>query len=184
MKILLVSLSVAIFFPGLVQAQGELPAEVESEQKVEAEQKAEKCEKPDLNLTNIQSLAKAVTQENQNLCDQKSISSIEKIPPISFGVWGAKAKMKSLVDSINEKQESFLQDSSGCPEGCQKISTPVIEVSTRPAEFTADEKCPAQPTEIEYDAGVIKSNGAAVKNSHLEKSFSKKVVVVNAMILQ
>lgn len=132
------------------------------------------CETADDNLIQIQGLADALTKESESQCPFKEVSTAEQMPAVTFGVFSAQNKMASLFETLNEKQEKFMQDSTGCPRGCKKISDPIVEVSTRPTQYEFDEKCPRVPVAVEFDNKENQKFGIEYTNGFIKKDFHQK----------
>jgi hypothetical protein len=129
------------------------------------------CESKNENLIQIQSISSKLSKEAESHCAIKEVATAEKVPAFTFGLISAQSKMAALFEELNKRQDKFMQDSTGCPEGCRKVSDPIVEVSTRPTEYEINEKCPREPVVLEFESKEDQKFGIEFRNGLIKKDF-------------
>ncbi|WP_374000233.1 hypothetical protein [Bdellovibrio bacteriovorus] len=120
-------------------------------------------------VQDLKSLCQELDKKNEAHCQVKVPAKTEKMPEITYGLLGASSKMKGLFEKLNGLQQAFLKDPGGCPGGCSKVNSPVVEIKTEPTATVADASCPASYTVLQVSAGEASKYGV----KQLEKSFQK-----------
>lgn len=143
--------TVLIFSAGAVQAQESCGASSKS------------------TVQDLKSLCQELDKKNEAHCQVKSPAKAEKMPEITYGLFSASSKMKGLFEKLNAAQQAFLKETGGCPGGCSKVNSPVVEIKTEPTATVADPACPASYTSLQISAAEASKYGVR----QTEKSFQK-----------
>lgn len=122
-------------------------------------------------VKDIKSLCDELNKKNADHCRVEAPVKKETLPPVSYGIFSASGKMKSLFEKMEALQKSFLKDEGGCPGGCSKVGSPVVELSTRPTAVEADPACPTSYTALKLSAPQLEKFGVGQSEIYFKKSF-------------
>lgn len=131
----------------------------------------EACSKAKNPVADLKTLCDELNKTNSSYCNVKTKSARESLPPVSYGILSASGKMKSLFEKMSQMQSAFLKDSAGCPGGCSKVNSPVVEISTKPTAVIADAACPAAYSSLTLNGGELTRFGVGQSDGFLKKSF-------------
>ena len=145
--------TVLIFSAGAVQAQESCGASSKS------------------TVQDLKSLCQELDKKNEAHCQVKSPAKAEKMPEITYGLLGASGKMKGLFESLNALQQAFLKEAGGCPGGCSKVNSPVVEIKTEPTATVAHPACPGSYTVLQVTAAEASKYGVKQIANAFQKGF-------------
>lgn len=122
-------------------------------------------------VQDLKSLCQELDKKNEAHCQVKTAVKAEKMPEITYGVFSASSKMKGLFDKLNSLQQAFLKESGGCPGGCSKVNSPVVEIKTEPTGTVADPSCPAAYKVLQVSAAEASKYGVKQTDKSFQKAF-------------
>ncbi len=122
-------------------------------------------------MKDLKSLCAELDKKNSAHCAQASSNKKESIPPVTYGVFSASGKMKSLFEKMESLQNEFLKSDGGCPGGCSKVSVPVVELTTRPTAVVADPACPDSYIPMKLASNELQKFGVGQTEVYLKKAF-------------
>lgn len=134
----------------------------------------ELCE-PKEPLADLKKIAFKLNSDNSEiLCKSQKHRELEKLGPITYGVFSAKGKMESLFKQLEDLQNQKSNSSFKCPMGCSTQLAPQLEIKTYPTETQNNPACPESYKPLELTTEQVKSYSVLFKNKALVKAFSTK----------
>nr|BFD66287.1 hypothetical protein HAGR004_13090 [Bdellovibrio sp. HAGR004] len=122
-------------------------------------------------VQDLKSLCQELDKKNETHCQIKTPAKAEKVPEITYGLLSASGKMKGLFEKLNTIQQAFLKESGGCPGGCSKVNSPVVEIKTEPTGTVADPACPAVYSVLQVSATEASKFGVRQTDKFFQKAF-------------
>lgn len=121
----------------------------------------------------IAELCNALNKENAAVCSKGGGKmAVETLPAITYGIFSAKSQMTSLFKKLESRQQSYLKEKDGCPDGCAKVGTPVVEIKTIPSDFAPHASCPTEYTALKLSEGE-QQNFAVGQTKGITKNFAQ-----------
>lgn len=131
----------------------------------------ESCPQAKNSVKDLKSLCDTLNESNQNHCKIKASAQTTTLPPITYGLLSASGKMKSLFEKMAGLQKDFLDEAGGCPGGCSRVNSPVVEISTKPTAVVRDASCPAEYTALKLSSSEQQRYAVAQSGDYFKKSF-------------
>ncbi len=131
----------------------------------------ENCAAASNPLKDIKALCADLNQKNQAHCDVKTPAQKENVPAITYGILSASSKMKGLFAQLDSLQKAFVKESEGCPGGCSKISSPIVEIQSKPTASVPNPACPADYQVMSVQASELAKFGVTQTDKFFKRSF-------------
>lgn len=122
-------------------------------------------------MKDIKGLCNELDKKNAVHCATAAPVKKESIPAITYGVFTASGKMKSLFEKMETLQQDFMKDNGGCPGGCAKVNSPVVELVTKPTAVVSDPACPDAYTPVKLSTAELQKYGIGQPEVYFRKSF-------------